>query len=177
MMNCSAKFQYPPLGISSKNLIPHHDSDLQPLKQFQRRKPKTPRTRLKKYGTSGSGSGKRSRPETPLLKWKIHDKTEDLVDEEKKSSSSPVKVSRRVNRNVKKQMEVTVSVRRLAAGLWRLHQPEMVVDDSQKRFGLGFQVMLNFFFLFNFVLLVSCLRSIVFFIFMCVLFLISKFDF
>ncbi|KAK2431653.1 hypothetical protein QL285_029854 [Trifolium repens] len=138
-MNCSAKFQYPPLGISSKNLIPHHDSDLQPLKQFQRRKPKTPRTRLKKYGTSGSGSGKRSRPETPLLKWKIHDKTEDLVDEEKKSSSSPVKVSRRVNRNVKKQMEVTVSVRRLAAGLWRLHQPEMVVDDSQKRFGLGFQ--------------------------------------
>ncbi|GAU40043.1 hypothetical protein TSUD_258370 [Trifolium subterraneum] len=137
MMNCSTKFQYPPLGISSKNLIPHHDSDLQPLKQFQRRKPKTPRTRLKKYGTSGGG-GKRSRPETPLLKWKIHDKIEDLVDEEKKLSS-PAKVSRRISRNVKKkkQMEVTVSVRRLAAGLWRLHQPEMVVDDSQRRFQNG----------------------------------------
>jgi hypothetical protein len=174
MMNCSTKFQYPPLGISSKNLIPHHDSDLQPLKQFQRRKPKTPRTRLKKYGGSG-GAGKRSRPETPLLKWKIHDKTEDLVDEEKKSSSSPVKVSRRVNRNVKKQMEVTVSVRRLAAGLWRLHQPEMVVDDSQKRFGLGFQVKLKklFFFSFPFLFCFTILFKIHFFSsFSCVLFLI-----
>ncbi|MCI21581.1 hypothetical protein A2U01_0042750 [Trifolium medium] len=71
MMNCSAKFQYPPLSISSKNLIPHHDSDLQPLKQFQRQKPKTLRTRLKTYGTSRGGAGKRSRPETSLLKWKI----------------------------------------------------------------------------------------------------------
>ncbi|KAL5101318.1 hypothetical protein RYX36_005645 [Vicia faba] len=130
-MNSSGKFHYPPLGISSRNVNPTQDSDLLPAKPFQRRKPRTPRTRLRKYGGSGGG-GKRSRPETPLLKWKIHEKNDDAVEK-----SSPARLSRRVGRDVRKQTEVGSSVRRIAAGLWRLHQPEVVVVDSQRR--LGFQ--------------------------------------
>ncbi|CAL5190673.1 unnamed protein product [Lathyrus oleraceus] len=134
-MNTSGKFHYPPLGITYRNLNPTQDSDLQPAKPFQRRKPKTPRTRLKKYGASGGG--KRSRPETPLLKWKIHDKNEDSVEVDEGEKSSQVRLSRRTGRDVRKQTGVDVSARRIAAGLWRLHQPEMVVGDSQRR--LGFQ--------------------------------------
>lgn len=135
-MNSSGKFYYPPLGISSRNANPTRDSDLQPAKPFHRRKPKTPRTRLRKYG--GSGGGKRSRPETPLLKWKIHEKNDDVVDVDEGEKPLLGRVSRRTCRDVKKQTELGSSVRRIAAGLWRLHQPEMVVGDSQRR--LGFQV-------------------------------------
>ncbi|XP_004491394.1 uncharacterized protein [Cicer arietinum] len=129
-MKFTGNFQYPPVGITSKNPNTSPHSDLQPPKPFQRRKPRTPGTRLKKYGASGAG--KRSRPETPLLKWKIHD---DALEEDHKLS--PASSSRRTSRSLKKQTEVSVSARRLAAGLWRLHQPEMVVDDNQRR--LGFQ--------------------------------------
>jgi len=122
-MKHTGKFHYPPLSITS------HDSDLQLCP-----KPKTPKTttRFKKF--KSSSNAKRSRPETPLLKWKIHDKN----NEEKEKPSSPVKLSRRTGRNVKKQTELGFSARRLAAGLWRLQHPEMVVGGSQKRF--GFQV-------------------------------------
>lgn len=125
-MKHTGKFHYPPLSITS------HDSDLQ-----LRPKPKTPKTttRFKKF--KSSSNGKRSRPETPLLKWKIHDKINDSI-EEKEKPSSPVKLSRRTGRNVKKQTELGFSARRLAAGLWRLQQPEVVVGGSQK--WSGFQV-------------------------------------
>jgi len=133
-MKHTGKFHYPPLSVTS------HDSDLRP-----RPKPKTPKTttRFKKF--KSSSNGKRSRPETPLLKWKIHDKINDSI-EEKEKPSSPAKLSRRTGRNVKKQTELGFSARRLAAGLWRLQQPEMVVGGNQKRF--GFQVKFKPFWVF-----------------------------
>ncbi|KAL2316762.1 hypothetical protein Fmac_030638 [Flemingia macrophylla] len=110
-------------GIASESVVsPSPDSDLQPAKLFHRRKPKTPGTRLRRQG------GKRSRPETPLLKWKIHDN--DPLEDDQKSS---VAASRRKTcRSAKKHTEAVVSARRLAAGLWRLHLPEKATGDGEK---------------------------------------------
>ncbi|XP_061342258.1 uncharacterized protein LOC133288499 [Gastrolobium bilobum] len=128
-MKFSGKSHHSLAGISTKTLNPSPDSDLQPLKPFQRRKPRTPGTRLRIYGAPG---GKRSRPETPLLKWKIHDRNADPLEEDQKSVAG---FGRRTCRNEKKQTEVAVSARRLAAGLWRLHPPEMTMANSRRRFG------------------------------------------
>ncbi|XP_027368585.1 uncharacterized protein LOC113874565 [Abrus precatorius] len=133
-MKFSGKSHLPPSGIASRTLNPSPDSDLQPPKPFQRRKPKTPRTRLRIHGAPG---GKRSRPETPLLKWKIHEGNEDPLDEDQKSSVAGFR--QRTCRNAKKLPEVAVSARRLAAGLWRLHLPEMTASDGRKRLGLQVQ--------------------------------------
>ncbi|KAG5053367.1 hypothetical protein JHK87_005565 [Glycine soja] len=112
-----------PAGIASRsvNNNPSPDSDLEPAKPFQRWKPRTPGTRLRRHG------GKRSRPETPLLKWKIHD---DALEDDRKSSVAGSR--RRTCRSAKKQAEVAVSARRLAAGLWRLHLPETAANDDRK---------------------------------------------
>ncbi|XP_020204019.1 uncharacterized protein LOC109789465 [Cajanus cajan] len=111
-----------PADIASKAAVnPSPDSDLQPVKPFQRRKPRTPGTRLRRHG------GKRSRPETPLLKWKIH---EDPLEEDQKSSVAGSR--RKTCRSAKKQTEAAVSARRLAAGLWRLHLPETATGDGRK---------------------------------------------
>ena len=112
-----------PAGIASRsvNNNPSPDSDLEPAKPFQRWKPRTPGTRLRRHG------GKRSRPETPLLKWKIHD---DPLEDDRKSSVAGSR--RRTCRSAKKQAEVAVSARRLAAGLWRLHLPETAANDDRK---------------------------------------------
>ena len=103
------------------NNNPSPDSDLEPAKPFQRWKPRTPGTRLRRHG------GKRSRPETPLLKWKIHD---DPLEDDQKSSVAGSR--RRTCRSAKKQAEVAVSARRLAAGLLRLHLPETATGDGRK---------------------------------------------
>ncbi|XP_014505355.1 uncharacterized protein LOC106765295 [Vigna radiata var. radiata] len=120
-MKYSGKATFP-AGIASRGVSnPSPDWDLEPARPFQRRKPRTPGTRLRRHG------GKRSRPETPLLKWKIH---EDPLEEDRKSSLSGSR--RRTCRSAKKQTEVAVSARRLAAGLWRLHLPETVSGDGRK---------------------------------------------
>ncbi|CAJ1971395.1 unnamed protein product [Sphenostylis stenocarpa] len=121
-MKYSGKASYP-AGIASRGVNnPSLDSDLEPARPFQRRKPRTPGTRLRRHG------GKRSRPETPLLKWKIH---EDPLEEDQKSSVAGSR--RRTCRSAKKQTEVALSARRLAAGLWRLHLPETATGDGRKR--------------------------------------------
>jgi hypothetical protein len=84
-------------------------------------------------------SGRRSRPETPLLGWKIHNAARKNDDEDEKSP--PRRECRRRGRE-----EVVVSARKLAAGLWRLQMPEMVtgaVEQSSLRRNeaqLGLQV-------------------------------------
>ncbi|KAJ1389573.1 hypothetical protein SESBI_38190 [Sesbania bispinosa] len=127
-MKFTGKSQQPPPAIASKALNPSPDSDLQPPKPFHRRKPRTPGTRLRRYGAP---AGKRSRPETPLSKWKIHERNDDPLEEDQKSSSA--RLGRRTCRNAKKKPEVAVSARRLAAGLWRLHLPEMAMGDNRKQ--------------------------------------------
>lgn len=148
-MKFSGKSHHPPVGITSKSLNPSPDSDLQPPKPFQRRRPKTPGTRLRRYGAPG---GKRSRPETPLLKWKIHERNDNdrTTLEEEDQGSTPARFGRRTCRNAKKQTEVAVSARRLAAGLWRLHLPEMGMGDTRRRLGFKVKIKKPFFWIFFF---------------------------
>ncbi|KAG4961919.1 hypothetical protein JHK86_038787 [Glycine max] len=120
-MKFSGKGSFP-VGIALRSVNnPSPDSDLEPAKPFLRRNPRTPGTRLRRHG------GKRSRPETPLLKWKIHD---DPLEDDQKSSVAGSR--RRTCRGAKKQAEVAVSARRLAAGLLRLHLPETATGDGRK---------------------------------------------
>ncbi|OIW16347.1 hypothetical protein TanjilG_19063 [Lupinus angustifolius] len=78
-----------------------------------------PKTRFKRFGAP---KPKRSTPETPLLKWKIN-------DEDKTNSSSLTESGRS---STKKESEVDVSARRLAAGLWRLHMPDMEMNGYRR---------------------------------------------
>ncbi|KAK7316757.1 hypothetical protein RJT34_00460 [Clitoria ternatea] len=110
---------FPP-SIAPDALDPSPDSDLQLRRRTPRRKPRTPATRLRR-------AGKRSRPETPLLKWKIHDDRErnagsDLPDELARKKDAPPVAS--------------LSARKLAAGFWRLQLPEVMVTDCERRKGL-----------------------------------------
>ncbi|KAI4308011.1 hypothetical protein L6164_031130 [Bauhinia variegata] len=137
-MKVPGKSQLPPTfycNIDSRALNPSPDSDLQALRtSFRRRKPRTPGTRLRK---NGAPNGRRSRPETPLLKWKIHDKERNNVEDDDdpvgKDEKSVAGCGRRACRKGKKQREVAVSARKLAAGLWRLQQPEVAMADDGRR--------------------------------------------
>lgn len=76
--------------------------------------------------------GRRSRPETPLLRWKFN---EDIHENASvKEETSPLELDRQCSRN---NVRTVVSVRKLAAGLFRQQQlPE--VNHGQK---LGFEVI------------------------------------
>lgn len=138
-----------PAILSSKVRNASPDSDLISKRNFRkpaRRKARTPASgaRLKREGATG---GRRSRPETPLLRWKFDDaereKDAGVLDVDQKIAPEQ---GRRSGRKVRKGREVTVSARRLAAGLWRLQLPE--VDASGRRRSrqksedrLGFEVL------------------------------------
>ncbi|KAI7737708.1 hypothetical protein M8C21_011880 [Ambrosia artemisiifolia] len=80
-------------------------------------------------------AGKRgSRPETPLLRWKfVESKQKEEEEEDKdgevseKQSDSGRKSGRKSRR---REAAATVSVRKLAAGLWRLQLPEKGVSGG-----------------------------------------------
>lgn len=124
-----------PEGLSSRQLDPFQTSDLldKPVKSG-----KTPRRKSK-----GSGYGMRlkkdsvgkrsSRPQTPLLRWKF-DEAGDDENELRKEEKLPPEA---VRRNGRKAMG-TVSVRKLAAGLWRMQLPAVPAGGGEK---LGFQVV------------------------------------
>lgn len=107
---------------------------------------------------SAAPGGRRSRPETPLLKWKVEDrKTERggvVVEEEDDDYEDERETSTR--RKDRRKTTRPVSVRKLAAGLWRLQVPDAVVSGGERKVkeGLGFQVT-NFNFSMFFFLLVS----------------------
>ncbi|PON91996.1 actin cytoskeleton-regulatory complex pan-like protein [Trema orientale] len=131
-----------PATLSTKALNPRTDSDLLPkpsTRKPARRKPRTPGFgRVKRAGVP---AGRRSRPETPLLKWKIEDeggrgeKDENEAPEEDERGED----GRRAARKGRRGREGAVSARKLAAGLWRLHSPEMVSSGGQRSGQLGFQ--------------------------------------
>lgn len=85
----------------------------------------------------GAAGGRRSRPETPLLRWKFNDagkeKDANVLDVDEKIAPEHGQKS---GRKVRKGKEVTVSARRLAAGLWRLQLPEV---DAVRGGGWGRQ--------------------------------------
>ncbi|XWS11217.1 hypothetical protein CRYUN_Cryun38cG0065300 [Craigia yunnanensis] len=99
-------------------------------------------TRWKRVGTPVVG--RRSRPETPLLKWKMEERErgrekggeveEELEDDEASSR-------RGGGRRRRSKGASTLSARKLAAGLWRLQLPETVTFDGgeRRRDRLGFK--------------------------------------
>ncbi|XP_057430004.1 uncharacterized protein LOC130723091 [Lotus japonicus] len=121
-----------PVGIAHNSLNPSPDSDLRPYRRTSRRKPRTPATRLRR---SGASVGKRSRPETPLSKWKIHEDRERCG-----AGGDPIEEpdSRPCRKREPKQ-PVVVSARKLAAGLWRLQLPEVAAGDPGRRVGSKLQ--------------------------------------
>ncbi|VVB00626.1 unnamed protein product [Arabis nemorensis] len=94
---------------------------------------------LTRHRRSGASGGRRSRPETPLLKWKVEDRNKERNgvveddDYEVERETSRRKDRRKISR--------PVSVRKLAAGLWRLQVPDVVSSggDRKGKEGLGFQ--------------------------------------
>ncbi|XP_023521581.1 uncharacterized protein LOC111785415 [Cucurbita pepo subsp. pepo] len=90
-------------------------------------------------------SGQRSRPQTPLLKWKVEERVdgegEGDEDEKKSESENGGKDLRRMSR----ERDVNVSARKLAAGFWRFQKPEVSADGGgrglrrTKEQGIGFQ--------------------------------------
>nr|GMD53202.1 stress response protein NST1-like [Ipomoea batatas] len=99
---------------------------------------RTPRRRIrssgagvrlrKDIGGGSAGTGRRSRPQTPLLRWKFN---EDVVEDSVAEDGCPSNLGRKCHRKTR----AAVSVRQLAAGIWRLQLPE-VPSNGEK---LGFQ--------------------------------------
>ncbi|XP_004500060.1 uncharacterized protein [Cicer arietinum] len=121
----------PPFAASiAPNHSPH--SDLRPHRRTSRRKPRTPGNRFRR---SGASTGRRSRPESPSSKWKIPNNSE-VNGGGGGGGGDPVEEFNRKN----EKQPVTVSARKLAAGLWRLQLPEVAVaGDCGTRGGLRLQ--------------------------------------
>ncbi|KAL6999295.1 hypothetical protein U1Q18_000457 [Sarracenia purpurea var. burkii] len=122
--------------VSSKAPSPSAHSDLFQTSKSQRplrRKSRSPRysgagVRLKK---DGAPPGKRSRPETPLLRWKFDGGAKGGVFKE---GSSPPELVPRSNRKVRGGgKEAVVSARKLAAVLWWLQEPEVPPTTGRRR--------------------------------------------
>ncbi|KAK1360799.1 Actin cytoskeleton-regulatory complex pan-like protein [Heracleum sosnowskyi] len=94
--------------------------------------------RLKRDGVP---SGKRSRPDTPLLSWKLHDKVKDTpkVYDSLHDDKSVTEIGRKMRR----EKPVLISARKLAAGLWRLQLPEVpgTAAGDVSNHQLGFQAI------------------------------------
>lgn len=97
-----------------------------------------PAHRTSKFGFSGAGlrlkrdgapSGKRSRPETPLLRWKLHDKLKDSP-KPRHSLTDDKSMVPDIGRKSRKDKPVLISARKLAAGLWRLQLPDVSAGDG-----------------------------------------------
>ncbi|CAM8995182.1 unnamed protein product [Rhodiola kirilowii] len=120
----------------AKTLEPAVETDLREgrrngqIRKAGRRKVRTPKP-----------IGRRSRPETPLLRWKFDEKAkgEEEKEEVREEESLVVSESERKcgggRRGVKKDA-VMVSARKLAAGLWKL-QPEVAAVRDEQRVSRG----------------------------------------
>ncbi|XP_050368512.1 uncharacterized protein LOC126786663 [Argentina anserina] len=126
---------------SSDPAFPLPDSDLLPERPpSAHRKPRG--SALPRLKRAGLPTGKRSRPETPLLKWKIQDTAENGNDRRKDQNDleeqEPRDEGGGPRRKGRKGREVPLSARKLAAGLWRLQLPETGVERRSAQ-QLGFQ--------------------------------------
>lgn len=139
-----------PANLSSKALKSPLDSDLQ-HKSITRK----PSRRLTGNSTclkrTGAPSGRRSRPNTPLLRLKLSGcdgNGNDRVEDDQKS----LRECRRKSRRRKRQDVVVLSARKLAAGLWRLHIPQVAAGAGEAchvfrgKAQLGLQVSLLVFY-------------------------------
>ncbi|CAH2053230.1 unnamed protein product [Thlaspi arvense] len=95
--------------------------------------------RLTRQRRSGVPGRRRSRPETPLLKWKVEDRNRercDAVEDDDSDNQVDNKSPKILRRGTKPN-----TVRGLAAGVWRLQVPDAVSSGGDKRSndGLGSQ--------------------------------------
>ncbi|XP_039014073.1 myosin-11-like [Hibiscus syriacus] len=100
-----------------------------------RAKRKTRNTRRNRVGASLVG--RQSKPDTPLLRWKTDwkEKGRGVEDELEEGDGG----RRTVARGRRKKDSPAVSVRKLAAGLWRLHLPNTATPVGERRDWLGFK--------------------------------------
>ncbi|XP_008806402.2 uncharacterized protein LOC103719104 [Phoenix dactylifera] len=131
-----------PAILSSKTLTPAHASDVPPPRKLHRRR--RTRKRILPGASTGARSrrdgsasgGRRSRPATPLLRWKF--------DDADRSAEPPSEFlggkARRKHRNAAGEGAPAVSARKLAAGLWQLQLPEASGGVGERRGApLGFE--------------------------------------
>ncbi|KAK7387083.1 hypothetical protein VNO78_27581 [Psophocarpus tetragonolobus] len=100
---------------------PSPDSDLLPHRRHSRRHPRTPATRLRR------SAGRRSRPETPFSKWKIHDTARQRTNG---GGAGHDPLEELCRKREAPPHPAAVSARKLAAGLWRLQVPEAAAGNS-----------------------------------------------
>jgi len=135
-----------PAFESDKNLF-SHGPDLRAIQRattVTKRRARNPSlTRQRRSGPSG---GRRSRPETPLLKWKVEDRNKErsgvVEDDDYEDDNHQVARSETTRRKDRRKIARPVSVRKLAAGLWRLQVPDASSSGGERKGkeGLGFQV-------------------------------------
>ncbi|KAB2096006.1 hypothetical protein ES319_A01G080600v1 [Gossypium barbadense] len=95
--------------------------------------------------------GRRSRPETPLLKWKVEEREKERGKEKGRGVEEELEVEveeeekggrRGGGRGHRRKGASKVSARKLAAGLWRLQLPETLTSSVAERRSdrLGFKI-------------------------------------
>ncbi|XP_022985766.1 uncharacterized protein LOC111483719 isoform X1 [Cucurbita maxima] len=130
MMKVSSKKpQHPAPFPPALNQLP--DLDLQcrpPSSRATRRTIRSP-ARVRRLSVP---VGKRSRPETPLLKWKIEEPENEYYEvQEEDEKKLPLETSQRGRCRGTKGRKVVVSARKLAAGIWRLQLQEAVASEGR----------------------------------------------
>ncbi|KAK1561888.1 hypothetical protein Q3G72_002530 [Acer saccharum] len=125
---------YPATFPVPKALNPSSVPDLKPT----RRRTRNPSlSRVRKPGAPGQ---RRSRPETPLLKWKVEDRERSKKVEVEEEEEDEAAEGRRRRRRKPRRETVVISARKLAAGLWRLQVPDNVAGGGGESLDrLGFQ--------------------------------------
>ncbi|WRX28711.1 hypothetical protein QQP08_021198 [Theobroma cacao] len=128
-----------PASFSGRNPT---DADLKPTTTTTKRRTRS--TRWKRVGAPAVG--RRSRPETPLLKWKVEEREKGREKsgggvEEEEEEDGGGGGRRGGGRGRRRKGASTVSARKLAAGLWRLQLPETVTTGAgeRRRDRLGFK--------------------------------------
>ncbi|XP_021892937.1 uncharacterized protein LOC110810926 isoform X2 [Carica papaya] len=137
------------LPATAKALVPTTGTDLKTSQKptTTRRKARNPS--LNRLRRTGAPVGRRSRPETPLLKWKIEDKGRERKGgaDVNGDGDDDYDVEKENRRRSRRRSARAVSARKLGAALWRLQLPETVTGagEERKRIDrLGFEVESSF---------------------------------
>lgn len=91
-------------------------------------------------------SSRRSRPQTPLLKWKVEERVDGGGEVDEDETKSELENGGKDLQRVSGERDVIVSARKLAAGFWRFQKPEVSADGGRSGLkrtqeqGIGSQV-------------------------------------
>lgn len=100
--------------------------------------------RLTHQRRSGVPGRRRSKPETPPLKWKVKDRNKEQYGAvEDDDCNNQVDKWPKIFSQERRRIVRPETVRKLAAGVWRLQVPDAVSiggGDKRSKDGLGFQV-------------------------------------